>query len=101
MWRYLELVSGAKYINELSADLKFILVVLPVLKKEQWSVRMRSFQLSLRQQQEHWLCQLAPHVPPSEHQDLRLFHVELDFQYWGCLQLHPENRITVNQSIYA
>ena len=54
---------------------------------------MRSFQLSLRQQQEHWLCQLALHVPPSEHQDLRLFHVELDFQYWGCLQLHPENRI--------
>ena len=96
----MELVSGARYINGLSAYLKLIIVVLPVLKKEQWSVRMRSFQLSLREQKEHWLFQLVPYVPPSEHQDLQLdqywfherwFHVVLDFQYWGCLQLRPEN----------
>ena len=37
----------------------------------------------------------------SVHYELQSSHAVLGFLHWRCLQLHPGNRITVNQSTYV
>ena len=79
---------------ESSVDLESALVVLPVLRKKQWSVLMRPVQLGLGQQQGHRLCQPVRHAPPSGHQEFQLFqcrlherwfHVVLGFDVFSCV----------------
>ena len=74
-------------------------VMLPVLKKKCWVVQEQSSYQSWCWRQEHRLYQLVPRLHPSVHQELQPSHVDPGFLHWGCLQLHPEHRTTVNQSI--
>ena len=44
---------------------------------------------------------VVPHLHQLVHQELQPSHVDPGFLHWGFLQLHPGNRITVNQSTYV
>ena len=93
LWAYLELEQDA--FMKLSAVLELVFVMIPVLKKKRWTVQEQLSCLSWCWHQEHRLYWLVPHLPLSE---LQSSHVVLDFLCWRCLQLHPGNRTTVNQS---
>ena len=76
-------------------------VMLPVLKKKCWTIQEQSSYQSWCWRQEHLLHRLVPRLHPSVHQELQPSHVDSGLLHWRFLQLHPGNKIIVNQGTYV
>ena len=75
--------------------------MLPVLKKKCWTVQEQSSYWSWCWRQEHLPHRLVPRLHPSVHQELQSSRVDSGLLHWRFLQLHPRNRIIINQGTYV
>ena len=96
-------ISGVRTIciYEVIGWFRIGFVMSPVLEKKCWSVREQSSYQSWCERQEHRLYQLVLRLYPSVHQELQPSHVDSGLLHWRFLQLHPGNRIIINQDTYV